>query len=63
MRKQLFTPTPRGIQSHGESWLDLDRAASIEATSEEKEYPAESAWSQEKFGADEPPILALKPFG
>jgi hypothetical protein len=43
MRKGLFTPTLQGIQSQGEGWLDLDRAAAVEVTSEAKEYPVESA--------------------
>jgi len=43
MRKRLFTPTPQGIRPHDEGWLDLDRAAVVEVTSEEKEYPVESA--------------------
>jgi hypothetical protein len=42
MRKRLFTPTPLGIQSH-EGWLDLDRAASVEVTSEDKDYGIEAA--------------------
>ena len=43
MRKRLFTPTPRGIRPHDEGWLDLDRAASVEVTSEDKDYLVESA--------------------
>ena len=43
MRKRLLTPTPQGVQSPDEDWLDLDRAASIEVTSEEKNYGIESA--------------------
>jgi hypothetical protein len=43
MRKRLFTPTPMGIQPHDEGWLDLDRAASVEVTSEEKDYGIEAA--------------------
>ena len=43
MRKRVFTPTPLGIRPHNEGWLDLDRAASVEVTSEEKDYPVESA--------------------
>jgi len=42
MRKRVFTPIP-GIQSHDEGWLDLDSAAVVEVTSEEKEYPVEAA--------------------
>jgi hypothetical protein len=43
MRKRLLTPTPLGIQPHDEGWLDLDRAASVEVTSEEKDYGIEAA--------------------
>jgi hypothetical protein len=43
MRKRLFTPTPQGIRSQDEGWLDLDRAASVEVTSEEKDYGIEAA--------------------
>jgi hypothetical protein len=32
-----------GIQPHDEGWLDLDRAASVEVTSEEKDYGIEAA--------------------
>jgi hypothetical protein len=42
MRKRVFTPTPRGIRPHDEGWLDLDRAALVEFTSDEKKYPVES---------------------
>jgi hypothetical protein len=43
MRKRLITPTPQGASSPGEDWLDLDSAAVVEVTSEEKGYPVESA--------------------
>ena len=43
MRKRVFTPTPQGIQSHDEGWLDLDRAGVVEVTSEDKDYPMEAA--------------------
>ena len=44
MRKQrVFTTTPQGIRPHDEGWLDLDRAASVEVSSEEKDYNIESA--------------------
>jgi hypothetical protein len=43
MRKRLFTPTPQGIRSHDEGWLDLDRTASVEVTSEEEDYGIDSA--------------------
>jgi hypothetical protein len=43
MRKRLITPIPQAGTHRDEGWLDLDRAASVEVTSEEKEYPVESA--------------------
>ena len=43
MRKRLFTPTPQDIRPTDEGWLDLDRAGSVEVTSEEKDYGIESA--------------------
>ena len=43
MRKRVFTPTPLGIRPHDEGWLDLDRAASVEVTSEEKGHEIEAA--------------------
>ena len=38
-----FHATPLGIRPHDEGWLDLDRAASVEVTSEEKDYQIDSA--------------------
>jgi hypothetical protein len=43
MRKRLITPSPQDAAAHHEGWLDLDRAAVVEVTSEEKDYPVESA--------------------
>jgi hypothetical protein len=43
MRRRLITPIPKDAPHPDEGWLDLDRAASVEVTSEEKEYPVESA--------------------
>ena len=43
MRKRLITPIPQDAPPRDEGWLDLDRAAVVEVTSEEKEYPVESA--------------------
>ena len=44
MRKRLITPTPESIRIHGEGWLDVERAAVVEVTSEDKDYPVESAF-------------------
>jgi hypothetical protein len=43
MRKRLITPTPQNASFPSEDWLDLDSAAVVEVTSEEKGYPVESA--------------------
>src|ERR1700674_5558658 len=43
MRKRLITPSPQTGTLHEEGWLDLDREAMVEVTSEEKEYPVEGA--------------------
>ena len=43
MRKRLITPIPQDARPRDEGWLDLDGAAVVEVTSEEKDYPVESA--------------------
>ena len=43
MRKRLITPIPQAGTPDDEGWLDLDRAGVVEVTSEDKEYPVESA--------------------
>jgi hypothetical protein len=43
MRKRLITTTSQDAPHFDEGWLDLDRAAIVEVTSEEKEYPVEFA--------------------
>ena len=47
MRKHIVTPTPATIQALGEGWLDLERAATVEVTSEDKDFPIESSLSIE----------------
>jgi hypothetical protein len=51
MRKRLTTPgpSPQDAPPPDEGWLDLDRAASVEVTSEEKEYPVEAALLSEEM--------------
>jgi hypothetical protein len=44
MRKRLITPGPERIRPRGEGWLDVDRAAVVEVTSEDKDFPVESAF-------------------
>jgi hypothetical protein len=43
MRKRLITTTSQNAPHLDEGWLDLDRTAIVEVTSEEKEYPVEAA--------------------
>jgi hypothetical protein len=43
MRKRLITPIPQDAPHLDEGWLELERAAVVEVTSEEKDYPVESA--------------------
>src|SRR5437660_2638506 len=43
MRKRLITPIPQDAPPRDEEWLDLDGAAVVDVTSEEKDYPVESA--------------------
>jgi hypothetical protein len=43
MRKRLITRTVHEARSPDESWLNLDHISVVEVTTEEKEYPVESA--------------------
>jgi hypothetical protein len=43
MRKRLITASPPDPFPDPEGWLDLDREAVVEVTSEEKEFPVEAA--------------------
>jgi hypothetical protein len=43
MRKSLITPTPNTVRPAAEDWLDLEHAAAVEVTSEEEDFPVESA--------------------
>ena len=44
MRKRLISRTPESIRTRGEGWLDVERAAVVEVTSEDKDCPIESAF-------------------
>jgi hypothetical protein len=48
MRKRLITPSPQAGSPHDEGWLDLDREAVVEVTSEDKDYPVEAALEAEE---------------
>jgi hypothetical protein len=43
MRKRLIVPRPQTDRPPGQLWLDVDRIASVEVTSEQSGYPIESA--------------------
>jgi hypothetical protein len=43
MRKRLIPPIPHDVSHPDKGWLDLERVAVVEVTSEDKDYPAESA--------------------
>ncbi|MCU1308757.1 MAG: hypothetical protein QOI93_5140 [Rhodospirillaceae bacterium] len=46
MRKRLITaPPPETVPSGRERWLDLERSAVVEVTSEDEGYPIESAFA------------------
>lgn len=47
MRKSLITRIPESAPSRDQSWMDLDRIASVGVSSEDGEYPIESALLQE----------------
>ena len=53
MRKRLIAPTSENLRTHGDGWLDVERAAVVEITSEDKDSPIESA-----FGSAEGARLA-----
>lgn len=44
MRKRVITPTAETIRTRGEGWLDVERAAVVEVTSEDKDFPVESSF-------------------
>ena len=44
MRKRL----QQSVQARGEGWLDLERAATVEVASEDKDFPIESSLSIEQ---------------
>lgn len=44
MRKRLITPTPESIRTRAEGWLDVERTAVVEVTSEDRDSPIEGAF-------------------
>src|SRR2546425_8138634 len=47
MRKRLIARTPATVQARDEPWLNLEHAATVEVTSEDKDFPIESSLSIE----------------
>jgi hypothetical protein len=47
MRKRLIDPTAERLGTLGQGWLDLERAAVVEVTSEDQAFPVESAFGSE----------------
>ena len=47
MRKRVIDPTTERPGTLGQGWLDLERAAVVEVTSEDKDFPVESAFASE----------------
>ena len=43
MRKRLVTSSGVTVQARSEGWLDLEHAATVEVTSEDKDFPIESS--------------------
>ena len=43
MRKRLIKPLSKSNPPLDEGWLELDRVAIVEVTSEQKEHPVEAA--------------------
>jgi XRCC1 N terminal domain len=46
-RKRLIDPTTERLRTLGHGWLDLERAAVVEVTSEDKDFPVESVFVSE----------------
>ena len=47
VRKRLINPTAERLKTLGQGWLDLERAAVVEVTSEDDDFPVESAFASE----------------
>jgi hypothetical protein len=43
MRKRPISPIRQDVPHLDEGWLDLERAAVVEVTSEQRDYPVEAA--------------------
>jgi hypothetical protein len=63
MRKRLITPTPETVRSRHEGWLEIERLAIVEITSEEKIIQSRLHSFREKRRAGAPPSRARKRSG
>jgi hypothetical protein len=63
MRKRFISPALETVQSHTEGWLDVEREATVEITSEEKDFPVESAFASEGLKAGVPQRRGRRRFG
>ena len=61
MRKRLITPIRHAAPVAESQWLELDRAAAVEVTSEETQHPIEGALVRMTSVDGERRKLALKP--
>ncbi|MGH7373349.1 MAG: hypothetical protein ACREJY_03915 [Candidatus Rokuibacteriota bacterium] len=43
MRKRVISPAPREVATPEPQWLEVERLAQVEVTSEDREHPVESA--------------------
>ena len=50
MRKRIIAPPAKPIGSRREDWLDVERAAFVEMTSEDTDFPIEAALSGDTRG-------------
>jgi hypothetical protein len=48
MRKRLITPIPQSIRAPGEAWLDVEREAVVEITSEADNFPVKAVFASEE---------------
>src|SRR5262249_59841868 len=50
MRKKIFNQHKRDVSFKDQNWLDLERVALVELTSEEAQHPIEAALTPERGG-------------
>ena len=60
MRKSQITWSPQGPPPRDQAWMDVDRIASVEVSSEDADYPIESALVQEEKKGWRPATLGMQ---